>query len=261
MRITKLMPSLSGVAGGSTAVLNCPLGLTYDSIKFHLSGVTLPDITNIKVLINGKVIQSFKGALQLGKINKYHKRGHESTGYMTLWFIDPSKLSLQDKRATAIGTSDIKTFSVEFDIDSGVVSPVITATAVQSNPSKLGVIRKVKEFPLSSATAGLIEVDNIPTSNARIQAIHCFKNDVDKVEVEIDSRKAFEATKSLTEALVRDYDKQPQANCTHVDFQLEGDLTQAIVTQGVQDLRLRMTLGTAGQVGIVVEYLDGLGGI
>ena len=60
---------------GSTAVINCPLGLTYESIIFQYSGVTLAQIKDLRVVVNGKVIQEYDTADQLDKLNQYYGRG------------------------------------------------------------------------------------------------------------------------------------------------------------------------------------------
>lgn len=95
-----------------------------------------------------------------------------------------------------------------------------------------------------------------------IGVVHLFKSDISNVELEVNSIKAFDATKAYSEEMQSRYNKNPQtANATHVDFLLEGDLKQALDTRGVQDFRIRPTLGSAGAVRTVVEYIDGFAGI
>jgi hypothetical protein len=168
---------------------------------------------------------------------------------------------LGDQRLTAIGTADVSTLAVNIDIDAAATSPVIKAHAVLSEPQPLGAFIKVREFQFDASVAGTVEISTLP-KGPRIMAAHLFKADVNDLEVEIDSQKVFDASKSLAEAIQSGYDRVPQtASATHFDTCLEGDLAQSLVTQGAQDLRFRAELGTSGALPILVEYLDGFNGI
>ena len=262
MRVTNKLPSLTNVSAGSTAVLNLPLGLTYDFIQLEYSGVTLAQMKNIKLEVNGKIIQEFKDGNQIVFLNTYHGRPADAAGFLTLWMIRPEMHTLQDQRLTALGTSDIKTLTLRFDIDAAATAPAVKAHAVQSEPQPFGLCTKIKSFVSSTAVAGVQEIDNLPTNAARIGAIHLVKPDITDVEVTIDSMVAFQASKALAENIQKKYGKVPQtASATHIDWMLEGDMGQALTTQGVQDFRIKPTHGAAGQLDILVEYLDGLAGI
>jgi hypothetical protein len=263
MRDTKKLPSLSNVSAGSTAVLECPRGKTYDFITFEYSGtgVTREMLKNIQVMINGKPVQTFKDAQRLQDYNNYYKRADDA-GFVTIWFIRPEMHNLVRRRMTAIGTLDVQTFSVNIDIDSSAPADLkIEANAMLSDPMPLGVITKIKSFPTSSDVTGEIEISDIPR-RGRIQAMHLFKADISKVIVELDEVKKFEASKTLAEVIQGAHDRAPvTAKCTHVDFQLEGDNDQALIMQGIQDFRVKPTFDTTGSVDVVVEYMDGLEGL
>ena len=270
MRKTIKLPSMSNVGAGQTATLNCPVGLTYDVISLEYSGkksdgttdITLDDLQNIEVRVNGKVIQSFADGLELDRINQYHGRG-AANGILNIWFVRPEMANLRDQRLTALGTRDVQTLSVHVDGEATLANLSLSAKAVQSEPQLMGAITKVKAFPTSFAVSGEVEIDNLPRSGGvMIGCMHLFKSDISNVEVEVNSIKAFEASKVYAEELQGRYNKTPQsANATHVDFMLEGDLAQALDTRGVQDFRIRPTLDTSGAVRTVVEYIDGFAGI
>lgn len=258
-KLTKL-PSISNVGAGLTATLNCPIGLTYDMIMLAYSGVTRAQIKDIEVVINGKTIQTFASATELQDINDFYGRD-DIAGYVTLYFARPEMDNVTMQRMTALGTADVQTLSVNVDIDAAAAAPVITAHAVLSERQPLGLITKVKAFPMSSAVAGEIEIDNIPRG-PRIQAIHLLKADISNIEVELDGQKIYEASKTLGEVVQKQHGRVPvTAKATHFDTQLEGDSAQALITAGSADFRLRPTLTTSGAVRVVVEYLDGLNGI
>lgn len=261
MRKIVKLPSMSNVAAGAVATLNCPVGLTYECFTLKYTGVTLAQMTNIEVRVNGKTIQKFASGTELDEINTYHGR-KAASGYLNIWQVRPELKALLDQRMTALGTADVQTLSLLVEIDAAATAPVLVAYALQSVPQPLGLICKVKAFPVSFATSGEQEIDNLPKSGARVAAIHLMKSDVSKVEVELDSIKVIETPKALAEELQTKYGKTPQtAVATHVDFLLDGDIKHAMATAGVQDFRVRPTIDTSGEVRCVVEYLDGYEGI
>jgi hypothetical protein len=260
MRLTKTLPSLANVAAGQTATLNCPVGLTYDRIEFEYSGVTLAQMKNVEVVINGKPVMTFKDMARLEILNDYYSRP-KTTGFITLHFARPEMALVRDQRLTALGTKDVATLAVNIDIDAAAAAPVIKAHAVQSEPQLLGAFIKVREFQFDASVAGTMEISTLP-KGPRIMAAHLFKADVNDLEVEIDSQKVFDTSKDLAQSIQKTYGRTPQtASATHFDTCLEGDLAQSLVTSGAQDLRFRCDLGTSGAVPILVEYLDGFKGI
>ena len=59
MRIEQRMPPFEGVAAGNTALIKLPIGRRFHSIFLIYSGVTLAQMTEIRVMANGKVFQRF----------------------------------------------------------------------------------------------------------------------------------------------------------------------------------------------------------
>jgi len=253
-------PSFSNVSAGSTATLQLPVGVTYDALHIKYAGVTTDQLKNLEVRINGKVVQTFIDVTRLQDINKYYKRNVKA-GIFTLWFIRPEMENNILRRMTALGTADVSTLDIRVDIDAAAAAPVLEAHAVKSPQSVLGMITKFKRFPASSATAGIKEIDNLP-KEGRIAAIHLFKADISHVQIEADSVLLYDVEKTLGEGYQVDYGRNPNtAKHTTIDFHLEGDPNQALIVEGVRDLRLRPTLATAGAFDIVVEYLTGYAGI
>ncbi|HKJ87199.1 MAG TPA: major capsid protein P2, partial [Gammaproteobacteria bacterium] len=115
------LPSLSNVAAGNRATLSLPVGLTYHRIFFTLDGPTLAELTNLEILINGKVVQTFSDFQRLDDLNDYWGRGtwDSGNGHITLWFDRAEMEQFGQKEVTAIGTGDVQTFTIRFNIDSG----------------------------------------------------------------------------------------------------------------------------------------------
>lgn len=271
MRMTVKLPSLSNVSAGSTATLNAPPGRSYDRVIFSYTGVTRAQLKNLRVEIDGKPIQEYKDVVQLVDLNGYYGR-HDEDGYFTLWFSRPEMNSLDHQRVTRLGTGIgsgenasgvVQTFQISMDVDAAAAAPVIEAHAVQSDPSPLGYFTKVKQFVFSSATAGAFEIDSIP-KGPRVLAIHFFKPDVGRVEVEQNSRKITEGGKGLLEFLQKESGRIPMtAKATSVDYTMESDLYNSLETRPdmIRDQRFRLTLASPGEVRVVVEYLDTFAGI
>lgn len=269
MRMTVRMPSLSNVTAGGTATLNLPVGRTYDKLTLDYSGVTRAQMKNIKLLIDGKPVMDFADGEELASLNKYYKR-HDENGFLTIWFVRPEMQSLEHQRVTALGTGNaqgegrIQTLQLEIDVDEAATDPRIKASAVQSDPKRLGQMTKVKRFTYSSATAGAFEIDNIP-KGPRIQAMHFIKaeDDISRVEVEQNSRKVVEGQADLLRYMQKESDREPQATFLAVDFTQEGDIFQTLTTNPnrVQDQRFRLDLESAGSVTVLVEYIDTFQGI
>lgn len=257
------LPTIQNVAAGSHCVLNCPVGMTYDLIQFKVTNIVAADIKNFKIKAGSRTVTEVSSFAILEDLNTYYKRQTQS-GYLTLWFYRPEVK--EDVRAmTSFGTADIPSFTIEFDLDSGVTNPAIVAHAVQRAPQINGLITKVREYPVTYATSGKQQIDNIPRG-ARITAIHLKKSDVSAVEFEINNgngpAKIVEATKGLLEVYQKQHDRLPvTANYTHIDFNLLGDIAGPLPTVQLQDMRVKHTIDTLGSVTAVVEYIDSLGGV
>ena len=264
MRKTVRLPTIQNVVPGGTFTLACPVGMTYDRIIFKLGGTTFDEshIQNLEVIVNGKTIQTWKTGSELRLMNEYWGRGYRA-GYLPIYFKRPEFRPLEQQRLTALGTADVSTLTVRGDISSTAVAPTLEAFAIQSEPTPLGLISKIKRFDLSAAVAGSFEVDSIPRG-PRVLAAHFLKSDINALTCEVNSVKVLEGDKSTLEELQKESGRVPQsASASHLDFTLEGDILQALNTSRdiVQDLRYRLDLATAGNVPVYVEWLDSFSGV
>ncbi|MEL4471108.1 major capsid protein P2 [Shewanella algae] len=269
------LPSLSNVAAGNTATLELPLGLTYQSLHFLYTGVTLAQLKNIRVEVNGKPIREYTDGNELLKENDYYGYGTEA-GTLDIHFKRDEMKTLEEARSFSLGTSSkpyqvgqqmvtppaIANVTIRMDIDAGAASPTLEAYAIQSPASPIGFITKKKNFP-KQISVGVTEIDNLPRPNtARIGAFHVVTAAaITKIEVEMDSIKIFELPVTLAKKVQSDHGRAPQADRYVVDFMQEGDLLQALPMAGVQDLRLRIFSDDSAPASVQVHYLDGLPGI
>ena len=270
-KIIKL-PSMSRVVAGSKAVLELPIGPTYRRVFFVAAAADALDITDfgrIDVLIDGKVVQTYKDATRLKALNDYYGRGADSfAATAALFAIHFERAELVDlvyRRAPGIGTADVQTFNIEIDIPAGAPADLtmVAYAEVDPTPQRLGVFFKVREYSFSSAVAGTVEIDKLP-KGAWYSVLHLFKADVSEVELEANQAKAIYATKGILERTQKEASpvkRVPQtASATHVDFITDGDLSQSLRTDLLNDFRVRATLDTAGAMDIVAETFDTLQG-
>ncbi len=261
------LPSVSNVTPGSQASVRCPVGLTYDNIIMSFENLTLAQIKDIELRINGQVVQYYSDAARLDSINAFYGRPSGSATSVTFWFVRPEieNVNLWLSRLTAFGTADVDTFDILFDIDPAAVTPAIKMHAVLSESAPLGLITKIKSFPRTFATAGAQEIDSLPKGGpegVRIAAMHLFKDDITSIEIDINSVKIIDTDTPTLAALETDYGRVPDTGVfVSVDFMLDGDLYRALSTKGVQDFRIKPTITAAGQITTIVEYLDSFEGV
>lgn len=262
----KKLPTVSNVVNGGTFTIHCPVNLTYAKVKMKLGGTSFlpPNITNLRVKLNGKTVQTFATGTRLNQWNQYYGRPSQA-GYLTLYFSQP-ELREPFRNSTAIGTGlngegVVSTMVIQGEI-SGATAPTLDAYAELLPASPVGMIQKIKEFPFNFA-AGQNDVDKLP-KGPNIQCVHFYANDITDLEAEIDGQKIYEAETVVGEKLQADYvpKRVPDGTAySAVDFSLDGSLLDTVTTQGVQDMRFRVTKTAAGAADIAVCYLDGLGGI
>ncbi|MBY8270208.1 hypothetical protein KW521_12625 [Vibrio fluvialis] len=256
-RRLKKLNSLSNVAAGSTATLELGKGLSYHQVILQYSGITLAQMKNIRMEVNGKVFQTYKDGNELDLINQHFSRGAAENGYLVLHFARPELDDLLQQRTFALGTADISTLVMRIDIDAAAAAPVIEAYALQGQQMPMGYITKMKSYPVSFATGGTHEIDKLPTpATARIAAIHLLTDKVTHAELEVNGNIAFQAPKSLEAKIQKDAGRTPSDSKFTMDFIKENDTAQSQVLDGVQDFRVRLELSAAAAFNVLVEYLD-----
>lgn len=267
------LPSMSRVVAGSKAVLELPIGPTYRRLFFvatAAAGLDAGDFGRMDVLIDGKVVQTFKNAARLSAINAYYGRAADSYAAtrceFAIHFERAELVDLAYRRAPGIGTADVQTFNVEIQIDAGAPADIsmVAFAEIDPTPQPLGVFFKIREYAFNSAVAGQVEIDKLP-KGAWYSVIHLFKADISHVEVEANQAKAIDATKAILERIQKEASPRarvPQtSSATHVDFITDGDLAQSLRTDLLNDFRIKPKLDTAGAVDIVAETLDTLKGV
>lgn len=266
----KIIPlsSVSSVAPGSTATVDLLIGPTYKKVMFEATGtgLTVGHIGRIRVLIDGKQAQVYKNLERLVDMNTYHGRGGDTAGQFVLHFDRSELVDMSQRRAPGFGTADVQTFTIQIELPSGAPANIAIKgwAHIDTDPSPLGLIYKIVENQMSSSTSGVMEVDKL-LRGPWYSCIHFFKPDISNVEVEVGSTRVIDAPKSVLERLQRQASpvaKVPMTSkATTLDMLLEGNMFDSLMTQGLKEFRLKITLDSPGSVEIVSETLDALVGL
>lgn len=270
MKKTVRNPALSNVTPGAKATLELPIGPTYEKIVFDVtasSGLDVADIGRIDVLIDGQVVQTFKNLERLNKLNDYYGREADTmSGTAAQFAIHFNRAELESavwRQAPGIGTNNVQTFHIEMEIAAGAPASIAMTSHSLVDPVRqdLGAFFRIREFPASTSVSGDFEIDKLP-KGAWYSAVHFFKADVNRVEMEANGVKIVDATKAILERVQKGASpvkRVPQtAIATHVDMITDGNLLNSLPTAGLSDFRFKLNLGTSGSVDVVTETLDTL---
>lgn len=270
MKKTVKLPSISNVTAGSKATLQLPLGATYERIIFSAkaaAALDATDIARIDVLVDGNVVQTFSNLQRLIDLNSYYNREADKVTATELEFaLHFTRAELLDgvwRKAPGFGTADVQTFHIEIQLAAGAPADITMKAYALIDPIRqpLGAFFRIREFPFSSPTAGVFEADKLPRG-AWYSVVHLFKADISNVEMEANGVKIVDATKSILERIQKGASPVKRvpvtAKATHIDLITDGNLLDSLATAGLSDLRVKMTLDTAGAVDIVTETVDTL---
>lgn len=270
LKVTRNLPGFEGVAAGNTATVRCPIGLTYHQIYLQYSSLTLAEMEEIRVVLNGQVIARWDSGTALDAYNQYKGRA-AAAGVLT---IDFDRFNMRTRAAeefTSIGTgvandpTPVNTLAVEVDIASGATTPALSAVARQSVPRPLSLILKTRQFSYSIGGAGELEISDLPKGDIINSIFFNYSaGDLSRLKVERDNFRVFDRSRALNEVIQTDGVRVPQANYYVYDPTEDGNGAEGLATrddQGrlINDIRFILTQITAAanyQVG--VEYIGGI---
>lgn len=254
-----------GVGKGQTAVLMMPIGNTYNDLLINYSGVTLAKINEIRLVVNGDVVDRYLSGQQLQDFNTY--RGMKSTaGILHYTFERPELLERASRAISALGTgltddpNRINTLQLEIDIDASATNPQLSATAIQSPPSFSGIVRKTRHFYYDSAQAGEYQINDIPRGEIidRIyfKAVDAAgaKVDISEIQVQLNEEIKWQRTKKENEHIQKNGVRQVNGDWFVFDPSEMGYGDEGLDTRGLNRMEFRLTLPAACRVTASVEY-------
>lgn len=272
MKSLDQLPTIANVAAGNTVTVNMPVGNVYEKVFLHYEGVTAAQLENIELKLNDRIVSEWPDGDRLLSMDAHYNRAQQS-GVLIFNFTRDELHELRQRRFFGLDTSKsqgVTIAAITLDIDSGASAPKLTAfaeksTAVQGAPNYL---TKVRRFIVPVSAAGTFDVDNIPRpKGASIAAIHLYMGDGADADSRCDVTRAMllvnntnwhDVDASTAESIQKAYGRTPQiAESTVIDLTLDGDIMQALpLDEKIQDFRLRCQAASAGQVEVMVEYID-----
>lgn len=261
MKVTKRMPSFEGVAAGATATLRLPIGLTYEQLLIQYSGVTPAQMTEIRVIANGRTFQRYTSGARLDQLNQYNGRA-AADGILVIDFTRYGLRTRQGEEVTGLGTGkapvngsvEISTLALEIDIDGAASAPALSCKAVQSDARNLGLVRHVREFGYNAPASGEFEISDIPKGHL-FQQVHFVSGNVDAVRIERDNFTVFERSDAENRLLQSDGIRVPQSGVFTFDPTEIGNGGETLATAGVFDLRFILEMSGADPVPVVVDSI------
>lgn len=272
MKSLDQLPTIANVAAGNTVTVNLPVGNVYEKIFLYYTGVTAAQLKDIEIKLNDRIVSEYPNGERLISMEKHYKRNTQD-GVLIFNFTRDELNDLKQERFFGLDTSTsqgISIASITLDIDAAASAPVLKAfavktTAVQGVPNYL---TKVRRFFKNVDAAGTFDIDNIPKpQGASIAAIHLYKGDgadanslcdVTKAMLLVNNTNWHDLDAVSAASIQSSYGRVPQtAEASVIDLILDGDVTTALaLNDNIQDMRLRCTTSSAGQIEIMVEYVD-----
>lgn len=264
LKLTRRMPSFEGVAANQTATLRLPIGFTYHQLYIAYGGTfTLANMTEIRVVANGQTIMRLDSGAVLDDYNTYEGRVAAS-GILCIDFDRYNLRTRAGEEFTALGTgfpndpTPITTLSVEIDIATAT-GPTLSARAVQSVPRPLGLIKKLRTFTYAPGGAGDFEISDLPRGDLINKIYFGFDaNAISRVQVERDNFTVFDRDEPLNDLIQNDGVRVAQADYYVYDPTENGNGSEGLVTQNVNDLRFILTASGALGLTVGVEYIGSI---
>jgi hypothetical protein len=268
-RIRESIELIENATAGQRAIVRPQLGRTILDAHIEHGGLTLAQMTNIKVLLVSATrtvtLMEYKDGEELNKLNKRYFRNTEA-GTLSFYFRRPELQSEVERMSTALGTGGLQQVKIEFDIAPDT-TPVVKAFGkfTANRDVAAGLLTYIVPSNTGGNATGENHKDDIDRRD-RIAAIHVLNNAVDHLDLRINGTTAFDLDRARTEfdELGSSQGRQPYDDdyglC--MDFLLSGVLDETLMMDSpqypVNSMRLTATLGddANSQVRYLVEYLS-----
>ena len=269
MKVTQKLQRPTGVAASSGVIGVLPIGLSYEELFVVYAGsILVANMSNIRLVANGKPIQEFRTGTELNTYNVYNKRTTTATN--SILAIDLNRRLLLNqayRELTKLGTGKpvdlrqslgktqnggdipnpnynpfpVQTLTLEMDLDSTVgTTATITLYAIQSDSAPTGLLRKIRKFQ-HNPTATPYDIADYPKGDM-INAIYLnYGVKLTNVKLLRENYTVFDRTRVLNNLIQTDGAiRTPQTGMFVLDTTEEELGDQVITTAGVNDLRLTL---------------------
>ena len=273
MKLTQKMPAPTGVGPSSTMQCVLPIGLSFEELYLIGTGTfAVADLTNIRVVANGKPIQEFRSGTELDTYNQYNKRTAAATNKILV--IDFTRRLLIDRayrELTKLGTGmaidlnkslgtradgspipnpgynpfPVQTLTLECDIASTfAASGTLTVYAKTSEPAPTGLIRKIRKFQYGP-TVTPFQISDLPKGDLINAVYFNYGVKINQLKFLRDNYTVFDRSRVLNNLIQTDEGlRTPQSGVYVLDTTESGYGDQLITTAGVNDMRFEATFST-----------------
>lgn len=258
---------IEGAVAGQRCMVYPAVGRTWLDVHIEHGGLTLAEVTNIKVLLispdRSITLQEFKTGTELNEFNKFYGRPVEA-GTLSFFFRRPELENEAQSMATALGTGGLQSFRIEFDI-AAATTPVIKAWGrkVANRSVAAGILPYITNHNVGGQAEGDNHYDAIEKRD-RIAAIHVINADYEAGLLKVDDAVVYDLNRARGELDVEFGGRVPYASNYGfvIDFTTAGVLDEALIMQSAnyqaQQMRLTTTLGATASTTsrFLVEYLS-----
>lgn len=277
-RDTLKLKQFSTPAAGARSSVDLPIGgIIYDLMLLltTTAGALMTAaqmrswVKNIKLIINGKTVQTFTLSDYLFKMNGTNGPAFAVVdGHIRIYFGEQWRRTLEGEEYGGLGTGDMSSFVLEIEWDAAAVAPGIVgwASIDSRNRSVYALpIKKVREFQFTPAGAGVFQFDKLPLGpDIYYQRIHFFSALITAGTLTLDRKAKFETVPlSIIAERFRNRGMVLQANTLTMAFDDTQQLTDQTATfyqdaKGkyagkIQDFRIDIQATGAGVVPVSVE--------
>lgn len=266
-RIREPIELVENATAGQRCLIQPQVGRTWLDMHIEHGGLTLAQITNIRVVLVAPertvTLQEFKDGTELNALNARYGR-RIVPGTISFFFRKPEMENEAQSMATALGTGGLMNIRLEFDIASGT-TPVIKAWGrkVANRHVSAGILPLITNHNVGGQAVGENHYDSIEKRD-RIIAIHALNASVAALKLKVDDAIVYDLTRARGEM-----DEQIGGRVSYaagygmsIDFTTAGVLDEALIMQSegyqVRQMRLTTTLGASPSAvtRYLVEYLS-----
>jgi len=280
-RVDQKMPAAPSIAAGATTTFRLPIGRRYHKMQLIGSGTTFSpaDLTEIRVLLNNKVVQRFSGT-DRDVMNQFDGRVaaaySAASFHLEIPFDRYGILTKAGEEETAINTGSVEpntgksinAFSIEIDIASsgptGTLTLDLYATTSEQLPNGPGTVPFILKSTRDFSSAAQYEVSDLPRGGVTTQFMDRLfmkpsTSTLDSFKVLANQYTVFERTAQLNEREQRDGIRVPQSGWYCLDRTEHGYGGDPFDLRNLDDWRVQFTTGAAMSLTLYSHYLGGLG--
>lgn len=260
--------SFEAVQKGGTATTRLPIGLSYEKILVPVSGVTLAEMTEARLVANGETIRVWRDLTKLDGLNVFDGiTDFATSGILVFNLTRHGMRTRAGEELTKLGTgfprnadnpNPITTLALEIDVDASAVgTPVFDIPKLQQDmPLPTGAILKSKQYLYSPAGAGIFEISDFPKGELINRIVfYTAGNKIKSLEIERDNFISFSRSKAENELMQKMGGRFPQDGTFVYDPTENGYGSEGLPTANVHDLRFRLDMLGAETITMYVETI------